>query len=91
MYYYLIFQYDNHQTYCRDYDEDIQTLTTNQRYAIESVFMTLYERHENDWSRNSNYPELFNSSRHIQYRNRSEPLCQHYLSLLTTLITAILR
>ena len=79
-------QYDNHKAYCPDYDEEIQMVVANQTYTIESVFRTLYERNENDWSRDGKYPELFNSSIHIQYRNGSETVCQHYMSLFTTLI-----
>ena len=80
-------QYDNHKVYCPDYDEEIQMVVANQTHTIKSVFRTLYERNENDWSRDGNYyPVMLNSSRHIQYRNGSEPLCQHYMSLFTTLI-----
>ena len=84
-----ILQYDNHQLYCPDYEEDIQTLVAIQTYGVESVFRTLYERNEYDWSRDSKYPELFNSSRHIQYRNGSIPLCQYYMSMFTTMIKNI--
>ena len=61
-------------------------VVANQTHTIESVFRTLYERNENDWSRGGNYPVLFNSSIHIQYRNGTEPRCQHYMSLFMTLI-----
>ena len=71
--------------YCPDYDEEIEMVVANQTHTIESVFRTLYERNENDWSHDGNYPELFNSSRHIRYRNRNETLCQHYMSLFMTL------
>ena len=79
-----ILQYDNHQLYCPDYD--IQTLIANHTYGAESVFRTLYERNEHDWSRDSKYPGLFNSSNYIQYRNESEPLCEHYMSVFSTMI-----
>ena len=82
-------QYDNHQLYCPDYEEDIQTIVANQTYGVESVLRTLYERNEFDWSQNDKYPELFNSSRHIQYRSGSEPLCQHYMSIFTAMIKEI--
>ena len=86
----LIFlQYDNYKAYCPDYDEEIQMLVANQTHTIESVFRTLYERNENDWSRDGTYPVLFNSSRHIQYRNGLKKLCQYYMSVFTTLIMAI--
>ena len=64
-------------------------LLERQHYTLESVFRTLYERNEYIWSRDSKYPELFNSSRHIQYRRGGKPLCQHFLSQFTTMIRAI--
>ena len=81
-----ILQYDNHQLYCPDYEEDIQTLVANHTYGVELVFRTLYERNEYDWSRDTKYPEIFNSSKHIQYRNGSEPRCEHYMSVFSTMI-----
>ena len=82
-------QYDNHQLYCPDYEEHIHSLLANQTYGVASVLRTLYERNEYDRSQDSKYPELINSSRHIQYRNGNKPLCQHYMSIFTTLIKKI--
>ena len=58
---------------------------------IMSWFRMLYGRNEYDWWQNSKYPELFNSSEHIQYRNGSEPLyiCQHYMSTFIALLKNI--
>jgi len=82
-------QYDNHQIYCPDYEEEIQMITANHSYTIQSVFRTLYRR--NEWSRTVNYPALFNSSVHLQYRNTDDnkTRCHYYMSLYTTLMMSV--
>ena len=65
-------------------------ILANETYPIESVFNTL-RKDAFFWSRDTHYPDIFNSSSDIQYINGAtqEPLCQQYMLPYTTLVMAI--